>query len=265
MFNKDFSGLTVLVTGGSRGVGRATALAFGRLGAQTVITHRFGSISEDELFDAFDAVDAPRPLIVEANVADPEALDTLIERIAAVADGVDVFASNVAYGQPVGKEREMKFRSFSRTMEATAWPLISHTLALRARFGRPPRYVFGISSYGHCYVTPRYDLIAASKAALETLCMYLGARLIDEDCRVNIVRAELIKTESSAATFGAEAIDKVRELFPVAMVDPEEVADCLVMLASGLMDGVNGQVIDLDHGTRFHEKELFEICQSYGK
>ena len=74
------AGRCVLVTGGTRGIGLATGLAFGRLGASAVLTHRWGSADEDAIRVAFAEAGAPEPDIVEADAGHGPDLDALLAR-----------------------------------------------------------------------------------------------------------------------------------------------------------------------------------------
>ena len=247
----DFSSMSVLVTGGTRGIGLETALAYGRQGARSIITHRWGSVPDNEILERFEREGAAPPLIVECDVANRDDLKALLDTIARDHDRVDVFVSNVAYGQLVGDLPAYKLRGLNRTIENSLWPIVSYTDAIEKRFGAYPRYVIGLSSFGHRYFTPNYDFIATTKGALEAMVGYLGARLYDVGCRANIVRASIINTESAEVTLGHHMMERLNSEFPAAIIAPEVVANAVLALGSGLLDGVNGQVLCLDNGSEF--------------
>jgi enoyl-[acyl-carrier-protein] reductase (NADH) len=99
-----------------------------------------------------------------------------------------------------------------------------------------------------------YDFVAFSKAVLETMCRYMNYRLFKEDVRTNIVRARAVETESLKATFGKD----FRGFLDHAnmgrdMIQPEEVANTVLALCSGMMDGVSGQVLMVDRGGTFRD------------
>ena len=125
---------------------------------------------------------------------------------------------------------------------------------IRKRFGRWPRYVVGLSSGGPDHYYKNYDFVASSKAVMETLCRYMTYRLFEEDIRINVVRSRLVRTESLRATFGrdfeqfAERYNMNRQFIPES-----EVANAILALCSGLMDGVKGQVLMVDRGTTFFD------------
>ncbi len=89
---------------------------------------------------------------------------------------------------------------------------------------------------------------------METLCRYLSYRLFDADCRVNVVRSRLVRTESLRATFGRD-FEAFAERFNMKrqFISCEEVAGAILALCSGLLDGVSGQVLMVDRGTSFFD------------
>ncbi len=250
----DLHGKCVLVTGGTRGIGLATGLAFGRLGAQVTLTHRWGSADEDELRAAFAEAGAPPPDIVESDTGHPEDLDELLAHLAERHEGVEVYVPNVAFAPVVRGLEDYQRRGLLRGIEYTAWPLVEGTLAIHRRFGRYPRYVVGLTSAGPTSLFVNYDMAAAAKAVLETLARYLDYRLFEEDCRVNLLCPRWVETASLSATFGEGFADFVARFpTPNPFVSPEEVGDAAVALCSGFMDGVSGQVLTLDHGAGFQD------------
>lgn len=247
----DFSGKVVVITGGTRGIGLATALAFGRLGAHCIITHRWGTADEGEILSRFASVNAPEPLIVEADVAREEDTLELLRAIHARHDTIDVFVSNVAFGQLTAGPTSYTKRGLFASIEYTAWPIVSYSQAMLNEFGRLPNYIVGISSSGPNRYIPGYDLVASAKAVLETLAKYLAHHYGQSGTRVNILRAGKVHTDSLEATIGAERVANTLAKAPHAFMQPSEIANAVVALCSGWMDGVAGQVIDVDRGVPF--------------
>jgi len=250
-----FASKVVLVTGGTRGLGRAIALEFARRGAATVLTYRWGTADEDELRGAFRAVGGPEPLLVQADAAEDEDTDHLIEEIRARHSGVDVFVSNVAGSVVVRDFDAMTERALTKSIHYSSWPTFAYLQRLRAAFGRFPRYVIAMSSSGPDAYSPGYEFVAASKAVLETLCRYATYRLRDEDVRINVIRAGAIPTQSAAEMFGEELFPFLERLAPPGYrwLTMEEVANVAVALASGMLDSVRGQVITVDRGDGFSD------------
>lgn len=264
----DLHGKAVLITGGTMGIGLATGLAFGQHGARCVLTHKWGTADEDDVRARFAELGAPEPLIVQADVASSEETDALLRAVRAEHESVEAFISNVSVALLVKGFEDYVSRSLFKSIEYSAWPMVDYPRRIRELFGRYPRYIVGLSSDGPDAFYANYDFVAASKAVMETLCRYLNYRLSDEDVRINVVRSRLVRTESLSATFGrdfvafAEGFNMKRQF-----ITCEEVANAILGLCSGLMDGVSGQVIMVDRGTSFadnlmrlyNEREALEI------
>lgn len=250
----DFRDRAVLVTGGTMGIGLATALAFGRRGAACTLTYKWGSADEDEVRRTFADAGAPEPLLIQADVARAEDTGRVLAEMRARHGLVEAFISNVSQAVLVEDPTDYSTRALFQSIQYSAWPLVEHTFRIREVFGRYPRYVVGISSTGVDQFSWGYDLMAASKAVMETLCRYLSYRLYDEDVRINVIRTRSVRTESFRSAFGSDFEAFARRFAREEhFVDPREVADATVALCSGLMDGVRGQVLTVDRGTSFFD------------
>lgn len=249
----DFRGRAVLVTGGTRGIGLATGLAFGRRGAHVTLTYKWGAEDDGAVTDAFAAAGAPPPDLVQSDAANDDDVTAVLTRIRARHDALDVLVANVAFGVPVASVDAYSKRALLTGIEQSAWPLVTHIKAATAIFGRAPRYVVGVSSEGAESMHVNYDLIAAAKATLETLCRYLHYRLHPAGTTVNVVRTRFVDTESLAATFGPGFADFVRRYEPDVLTAPAAVGDAIFGLCSGPMDAVGGQVVTVDGGAGLFE------------
>ncbi len=248
----DFRGKAVVITGGTKGIGRATGLAFARHGAHAYLTHRWGSADEDEIRREFVEAGAPEPAIVEADVGQDEDTRALMELIGKDHDRVEVFVSNVCIVQPAMGVASYKRRSLLKSLEYSAWPLVGYVQQMKESFGRLPRYVVGISSDGPDNYFSHYEFVAVSKAVMETLCRYLSKYLAGEDIRLNILRTRNVLTDAVEEVFGPlykQFIGKYagEEYF----IEPEEIGDTVLAMCSGMLDSLNGQVIMVDKGIAF--------------
>lgn len=250
----DLRGKAVLITGGTMGIGLATALAFARQGAAVTMTHKWGTADEDEILRQFRAEGLRDPSIVQADVSRDEDTAALLQQIKGGHDHIEAFISNVSVALVVKGLDDYEKRSLYKSIEYSTWPMFSYTRQIKEMFGQYPRYVIGLSSGGPDAFYKNYDFVAASKAVMETLCRYMSYRLFDEDVRINVVRSRLVRTESLRATFGRD-FEEFAERFNMKrqFISCEEVASAILGLCSGLMDGVNGQVIMVDRGTSFFD------------
>lgn len=250
-----FKDKVVLVTGATRGIGLSIALAFGRRGASTVLTYRWGSADDEEVRAAFAAVGGPAPLIVQADAAEDEDTDQLLEQIKNELGRIDVFVSNVAGSVVVRDFASMTERALTKSIHYSSWPMFAHLQKMKAVFGRYPRYALALSSSGPDSYSPGYEFVAASKAVLETLCRYANYQLRNDDIRINVIRAGAIKTNSAVEMFGNELFDFLERLAPrgYQWLGMDDVANVAVALCSGLLDAVSGQVLSVDRGDGFSD------------
>jgi len=252
----DFSGKAVLITGGTKGIGLGCALAFARHGAQCTLTNRWGSADEDELRQKFAEVGGPAPQIVEADAGEPEDTKELIAKLRQGHDRIEVFVSNVSFAQIVKSTKDYSKRALIRSIEYSVWPTFAYLDEIKKQFGNYPRYVIGMSSIGPDAFVANYDFVAGSKALLETLTRYWNYRMRDEDCRINVVRASFVRTDSLRATMGDECVPFIERFDERMFVTPKQVGDAALALCSGLMDGVSGQVVTIDHGVAFYDNVM---------
>jgi NAD(P)-dependent dehydrogenase (short-subunit alcohol dehydrogenase family) len=250
----DFRGKAVLVTGGTLGIGLATALAFGRRGAACTLTYKWGSADEDDVRRSFAEAGAPEPCLIQADAARAEDTGRVLAEMRTRHAHVEAFVSNVSQAVLVESPTDYAPRALLQSIQHSAWPFVDYTFQIREVFGRYPRYVVGISSTGVDQFSWGYDLMAASKAVMETLCRYLNYRLYDEDTKINVIRTRSVRTESFRTAFGSDFEAFARRFTREQhFVDAGEVADAAVALCSGLMDGVRGQVLTVDRGTSFFD------------
>ncbi|HVH99991.1 MAG TPA: SDR family oxidoreductase [Enhygromyxa sp.] len=264
---QQLEGKAVLITGGTKGIGLACGLAFGSVGARTYLTNRWGSADEDAIRSAFAAVNAPAPVILEADVSQDEDTENVMQRIKDDVGALEVMIANVSFAHVSEHHEDLSFKGLKRSLEYSAWPFVAYLQHAKACFGRLPRYAIGMSSRGPEYFLPGYDFVAASKAVMETFCRYLTSDLLNEDIRINVLRANPVETESLEATFGPEFAPFCKKWYAEGFfIRPQEVAEAALALASGLMDGIRGQVLLLDRGFGFSDNvvRLFTERERYG-
>lgn len=249
----------VLITGGTKGIGLATGLAFARQGAQLYLTHRWGSADEEQIKKQFVEQGSLEPIIVEADVSRDEDTDALLEEVKQKQDAIEVFVSNACVVQVVEGIDSYSQRALFKSLAYSAWPMVEYLIKIKKVFGKYPRYLIGLSSDGPDHFYQGYEYVAISKAIMETFCRYLSKRLLSEDIRINMVRTRNVITESALAVHGGNYPEFVNKFGGKShFITCEEVANTILALCSGLMDAFAGQVISVDKGGPFADN-LFRL------
>ncbi len=258
MYEIDLSSKLAVITGGTRGIGLASAKALGSAGAKCVLTYRWGSADPDEIREQFERVGAPQPLFEMADVSYPEDTRALMEKLAEDHDGVDIFVSNVAFAAKTPDLDSYQKRSLFKSLEYSAWPLIDYVDTIGEVFGRYPEHVVAISSDGIDRGYPGYDFVAASKSVLEVFTRYLGTHIGEQGSKVNAIRFGMVATESFEAMFGEE----IWEFFEEQGVDrsellsPDECGRAVLALCSGLLDAMQSEIITVDRSLAFEDNTM---------
>ncbi|MGO9412092.1 MAG: SDR family NAD(P)-dependent oxidoreductase [Spirochaetia bacterium] len=264
MVGVDLRGKTALITGGTKGIGLASARALAEAGAQVLLTYKWGSSDLDELAESFTRAGALRPGFFPADASVEEDTVRLMEEVAGsafltgAAKKIDIFVSNVSFALRTMTLADYKKRSLFKTLEYSTWPLVDYTRRIKARFGSYPRYVLGISSDGPDHYYRGYDFVAASKALLEFFSRYLAAHLFEEGSRVNVLRFGTVNTESFRAVFGQGFFSFMEKngVPREAILTPEACGRTVLAMCSGLFDAVNGQIISVDYGLPFKDNSM---------
>ena len=235
-------GRRVLVTGGSRGIGRAIALRLAREGAATVAIGYFRSdAAAEETADELRALGA-EPVLVRGNVTSSR----VAEQVTALGP-LDVLVHNAATGV-IRPALETEDKHWDWTLNANARALLSLTRIVAPAMA-PGASVVGISSLGSVRVLEDYSLVGASKAALEALVRYLAVELAPRGIRVNAVSAGVVDTGALEHFPNREAMLASGAGNPVGrLVTPEDVAGVVAFLCSPDAEMIRGQTVVIDGG-----------------
>lgn len=239
-----FEGKSVLVTGGSRGIGKAISLRFAGQGArQIAVSYLRNDKAAEETADEIRKLGA-EAVLLRGNLGDPDKTKALLEE----AGPLDVIVSNAATGV-IRPFQELDEKHWDWTLNANARALF--TIAREAAPTMPAgSSIVAISSLGADRVLDNYMLVGVSKATLEALVRYLAVELAPQDIRVNAVSAGLVETGALDYFPNREEMLRFyRERTPAGrLVEPEDVADAVYFLASPAAAMVRGQTLVVDGG-----------------
>ena len=248
-----FSGKTVLVTGGGRGIGRAIALRFAAEGADILINF-FRNREPAEATADHIRLMGRNVETIRADVGEEDGLDKLFAKVEKLSGGLDILINNAAsgYNRPVMEQR-MKGWDWTLNINARA-ALFAAQRAVPLMQPRGGGAIVSLSSIGSIRVMPDYVVVGASKAALEAITRYLAVELAPMNIAVNAVSASLVETDAlkhfarMRTEFG-ESLDEARRRTPVnRMVTPDDVAGVVAFLCSKDAAMIRGQVLMVDGG-----------------
>lgn len=252
----DLSGRVALVTGGSRGVGRAVCIKLAEAGADVAINYVRDSAAAEEVAAEIRAM-GRRAEVYQADVGDPDACEALASHALASFGGVDIFVSNAAIGatslgRPIVTETDPA--DFRRLMEVNAFGAfyLCRLLVPQMR-DRERGDVVMISSVQAQRFGATGASYSAAKAALEALAYTLAKEERQHGIRVNVVAPGIVDTDMGAASAEFRSgVTDMRELdarSPFGFVcQPEDVANSVVFLCSDEGRYITNQRITVDGG-----------------
>jgi len=246
----DFSQRKVLVTGSSRGIGRAIVDAFSARGAAVAFHARKES---DDLSDAVRAVqqDGGTAIVVTGDLRDPTIAPALVDAAAEQLGGLDVLVNNAGYVVPQTAD-EVDLETWRSVLDVnlTSAFFCAQAAARHMRedgFGR----IVNISSQGAEVAIPSYVHYGVSKAGLNIMTRYLAVEWAPDGITVNTVAPAFVRTDLTAKVF-AELPDLYEEQLQRVpkrrMCTPEEVAAAVIYLTSQEADFTTGEVLHVDGG-----------------
>jgi len=238
-----FEGRSVLVTGGSRGIGREIALRFADEGAERVaIGYMRNDSAAEAVADELRARGA-EPVLVRGNVSSAR----VAGEVAALGP-LDVLVHSAATGV-ARPALETEDKHWDWTLNANARALLALARAAAPTMPRGASIV-AISSLGSVRVLENYVLVGASKAALEAVVRYLGVELAPRGIRVNAVSGGAVETDALDAFANKEQMLRdARGRTPAGrMVEAKDIADAVLFLSGPGAQMICGQTIVVDGG-----------------
>ena len=236
-----------LITGGSRGIGRATALKRAKAGCDVIIAYH-NSHEEAEAVCSTIRGQGRRALAIQADVASPESLTEAFATLREKFDHVDFVVSNAALGV-LKPAMELTLKHWRRCMETNALALnllAQLSVPMMPSGGR----ILAISSLGATRAIPQYAFIGASKAALESLARSLAQELGPRGIRVNIVSAGVVDTDALKHFPNREQLlaEYAKRTPAGPILTPEDVADAVYLLCQPEAGMITGHTLVVDGG-----------------
>jgi enoyl-[acyl-carrier protein] reductase III len=240
-------GKVALVTGGSRGIGRAITMKLASEGADVVINClRKRSVAESVAATVREM--GVRAHVIRANIAEPEKIEQMFAEIRDEFGRLDILVNNAASGAArTAMELESDEWDWTMSVNARAALLCAQQAVKLMDNGG---VIVNVSSLGSRLVMPVYSAVGVSKAALEALTRYLAVELAGRGIRVNAVSAAAVETETVKIYTSDPNLPRglVTSTPAGRMVQPEDVAEVVNFLCSEASGMIRGQVIVIDGG-----------------
>lgn len=245
-----FQGKVALVTGSSRGIGRATVERFAAEGASVIVHYRRDEAAAEETVAAIRAAGG-RADAERAELEDGDALGALFGRVRERHGGLDFLVANAAatsFRSLQSAESRHVQRTFAVTVDGFLRCVREAVPLMKGRGGA----IVGISGFDSFRVIPGHGILGAAKSAMETLIRYLAVEHAADGIRVNGVNPGYVLTDS-AKTYAGPDFERIRGDWEAAtpagrMAEPEEIASVIAFLCSSEASFVYGQTLVVDGG-----------------
>jgi 3-oxoacyl-[acyl-carrier protein] reductase len=244
----DLTGQAALVTGGSRGIGRATALLLARSGADIALTYHTRGQDAKVTVDEVEAL-GRRAFAFGGDLADPAVVERIMSEVQRKLGRLDIFVANAG----IWPAEEVRLASITterwrRTVEANLDSVFLSTRAALRVMRAGGRVVIVSSTAGQRGEAFHADY-AATKGALISMTKSLAVECAP-DVLVNCVAPGWVDTEMSLPAFGQDNRDRIRRSIPLQRIaTAEDIAGPILFLCSDLARHVTGEVLNVNGGS----------------
>ena len=243
------AGKVAVITGGTRGIGRAVADRLVECGVAVVVNGRDEQAIEAAVSELSSM--GGRAVGVRGSISDPEVPQRLVDTATASFGRVDFLVNNAATSSHFGPLLDVGRDSFVKTMVANTWPALA-LVQCAVRAGMRDGAVVSISTTGAQRVHPPTGPYTASKAALESMTATLARELGPFGITVNAVAPGLVRTELARALWEGERGPLEQALVPLQRLgEPADIAGAVAFLLGADARWITGTVMRVDGG-RFH-------------
>jgi len=244
----DLTGQVAIVTGSSRGIGRAIALRLAEQGARVVVSSRKEPACQ-EVVDAINAASPGRAIAIPASISSKDDLANLVARTREAFGPVSTLVCNAATNIHFGSSSEISDEIFRKTFENNV--LANHWLSqmvLPDMIERKDGAIIIVSSVGGLRGSPMLGTYNMTKAADMQLARNLAVEFGPHNIRANCIAPGLIRTDFSKALWDdPDNLAAALEGLPMQRIgEPDDIAGAAVFLASPAGRYVNGQTIVVD-------------------
>jgi 3-oxoacyl-[acyl-carrier protein] reductase len=246
----DMKGRKVLITGGSRGIGRATALLFARAGADVAISYQRNEAAAADVRAEVEKL-GRQCLVHRAEVASKNEVDEMVDGILRVWGTIDTVVNNVGVWTylEMGDMDEAVYRELmGANLDGVFYVTNAVVPAMKAR-GRG--WIVNVASTAAVRGEAFHSHYAASKGALIALTKSLAVELAPHGIRVNCVAPGWVDTDMCTGVFSEPGYrEKVRQSIPLKRIPPpEDIAGPILFMASNLAVHITGETLNVNGGS----------------
>lgn len=245
----DLKGRVAVVTGASLGIGRATAVAFGRAGAKVVVNYRSHQEQADEVVREVQKAGS-QAIAVQGDVADQAAVERLIAEAVAQFGQLDIAVSNAAYS-----DRELFYKAdmagFRRTVDVTMWgAFYLMRAATQQMIDQGKGGAICIVSSPHAFIpAPRAMAYNMSKAAIEHMARTAAIEVAEHRIRINLVQPGWTDTPGELKFASRETLDTAGAKIPLGRLGTaDEMAEGILFLCDPNNTYITGASLLIDGG-----------------
>ena len=249
MQSLDFRDCVVLVTGASLGIGRETALAFGRCGAKVVVNYRSHLKQAEEVVSLVRESGA-QAIALQADVADQDAVENLVNQSVAEFGRLDIAVSNAAYS-----DRELFYQAdmagFRRTVDVTMWgAFYLMRSATQQMIKQGQGGAICIVSSPHAFIpAPRAMAYNMSKAAIEHMARTAAIEVAEFKIRINLIQPGWTDTPGELKFATRDTLDSAGAKIPLGRLGTaEEMAEGILFLCDPKNTYITGASLLIDGG-----------------